>query len=76
MRKLEEDLYIYKGVIVKKTSSGNYVARFYVNSVRGMCKVTGATQSSFMKIFNKFVKDNKGLDMEPTISYQRRNFNY
>lgn len=76
MRKLAEDLYIYKGVIVNKLSSGNYVARFYVNSIGGMCRVTGATQASFIKIFNNFVKDNKGLNMELTLEYQKRNFKY
>ena len=64
MKKLQEGLYEYKGVEVVKLSNGNYVARFYVNSVCGQCRVVGSTQANFMKMFNNFVKQNKGLNME------------
>jgi Zn-dependent alcohol dehydrogenase len=64
MKKIEEGLYEYKGVEVKKLSNGNYVARFYVNSICGQCRVCGSTQANFMKMFNNFVKQNKGLNME------------
>lgn len=61
MKKIEEGLYEYKGVQVKKTNSGNYVARFYVNSIGGQCRVVGSTQANFKKIFNDFIKQHNGL---------------
>ena len=64
MKKLQEGLYEYKGVEVVKLSNGNYVARFYVNSVCGQCRVVGSTQANFMKMFNNFVRQNKGLNMD------------
>ena len=64
MKKIDNEHYVYKGVDVKKLSNGNYMARFYVNSVVGQCKVVGTTQANFKRIFNNFVKQNKGLNME------------
>ena len=61
MRKISEGLYEYKGVEVKVNNKGCYVAMFNVNSVVGKCKVVGTTQSSFMRLFNQFVKNNGGL---------------
>ena len=74
MKKIAEDLYEYKGVVVKILSSGNYVARFYVWSTGGICKVTGATQSNFKRMFNQFTRTNGGVDMRMTNEYQARNF--
>lgn len=63
MKKIKgkEGMYLYKGVQVKKTNSGNYVARFYVNSIGGQCRVCGSTQANFKKIFNDFIKQHNGL---------------
>ena len=64
MKKIEEDLYMYKGIYVKKLSNGMYSGSFYVNSVCGMCNIKGATQESYKKMFNRFVVQNKGLNMK------------
>ena len=61
MRKINEGLYEYKGIEVKVNHNGCYVAMFNVNSTVGKCKVVGTTQSSFMRLFNQFVKNNGGL---------------
>ncbi len=72
MRKINEGLYMYKGIEVVKLSNGNYVARFYVNSVCGQCRVVGSTQANFMKMFNNFVKQNQGLNMSRYQEYINR----
>lgn len=74
MKKIAEDLYQYKGVIVRKSSLGNYIAHFYVSNTVGWCTVTGATQASFKRIFNQFVAENGGLDKPRTNEFNRRNF--
>ena len=61
MKKIDENLYLYKGIEVKKLSNGNYIAEFHVNSVINKCKVCGSTQANFKKLFNEFVRRNKGL---------------
>lgn len=61
MRKISEGLYEYKGIEVKVNHNGCYVAMFNVNSTVGKCKVVGTTQSSFIRLFNQFVKNNGGL---------------
>ena len=68
MIKVEENLYLYDGVYVKKLDNGRYIARFYVNSVRSICTVSASTEEGFRKVFDKFVKQNKGLDIK---RYQR-----
>ena len=68
MIKVEENLYLYDGVYVKKLENGRYIARFYVNSVRSICTVSASTEEGFKKVFNKFVRQNKGLDIK---RYQR-----
>ena len=64
MKKINDELYQYKGIDVKKLSNGMYKARFYVNTTSGFCTVSGSTQASFKKLFNEFVRNNKGLDMK------------
>ena len=64
MKKVAQDLYIYKGIYVKKLSNGMYSGSFYVNSVGGMCNIKGATQESYKKMFNQFITCNKGLNMK------------
>lgn len=64
MIKVAENLYMYRGIEVKKLDNGMYRARFYVNSVSGMCKIEAANQQAFKKIFDKFIKANKGLNIE------------
>lgn len=61
MKKIEEGLYLYKGIEVHKLSNGNYEAKFEVNDCPLPLKVIGATQASFKKIFNNIVKNNGGL---------------
>lgn len=68
MIKIAEDLYMYRGIEVKKLDNGMYRARFYVNSVSGMCKIEAVNQQVFKKVFDKFVRQNKGLNIE---RYQR-----
>lgn len=74
MKKIREDLYIYKGVYVKKLSNGTYRARFYINSISGLCVVSGTTQESFKRLFNNFVRNNKGINKIRTDAYNSRNF--
>ena len=74
MKKIREDLYIYKGVYVKKLSNGTYRGRFYINSISGLCVVSGTTQESFKRLFNNFVRNNKGINKVRTDAYNTRNF--
>ena len=64
MIKVEEGLYLYKGIYVKKLDNGMLIARFYVNSISGMCTISAATEQVFKKVFDKFVRQNKGLNIE------------
>lgn len=68
MIKVEENLFLYDGVYVRKLDNGRYIARFYVNSVKSICTVSASTEEGFKKVFNKFVRTNKGLDIK---RYQR-----
>ena len=61
MKKLSSELYLYKGIEVRKLSNGLYVALVYVNDCKFPIKVTGATQAGFKNMFNIVVKDNGGL---------------
>ena len=64
MIKVEENLFLYDGVYVKKLDNGRYIARFYVNSIRSACTVSASTEEGFKKVFDKFVRQNKGLDIK------------
>ena len=68
MIKVEENLFLYDGVYVRKLDNGRYIARFYVNSVKSICTVSASTEEGFKKVFDKFVRTNKGLDIK---RYQR-----
>lgn len=61
MKKLDEGIYLYKGVKVYKLSNGNYTADILVNDYKLPITIIGATQAAFKKIFNNKVKDNGGL---------------
>jgi len=74
MTKINENLYMYKGVYVKKLSNGMYKAHFYINSISGLCTVSGVTQEGFKRVFNNFIKTNKGIDKAMTDEYNNRNF--
>ena len=62
MRKLNEGMYIYKGVIVKVNPlTNNYEAKVDVKDYAQSIKVVGATQKDFKTIFNNIVKEYGGL---------------
>ena len=60
MKKIAENLYMYKGYEVIKEND-NYIAIINVNNCKLPCKIVGTTQTNFKKIFNKFVTEHGGL---------------
>ena len=60
MKKINENLYLYKGVKVTRCYKC-YYAYVSVNKKSETTLISASTQREFMRDFNKFVTENGGL---------------